>query len=164
MIKSLIVAYDSNRAIGKNNGIPWYLPRDLQRFSKLTTGHTVVMGYKTFLSLPKSLSLPYRLNIILSSKKRKLPENAIQAYSIEEALEIAKVMNPTKEVFFIGGEGVYRQVLDIVDYMYLTEIKHTYEGDTYFPEVNLDNFEEIKKFRHTTKEGIKYNFIDYKRK
>ena len=163
MIKSLIVAYDSNRVIGKNNGIPWYLPKDLQRFSKLTTGRTVVMGYKTFLSLPKSLPLPYRLNIILSSKERKLPENTVQAYTIEESLKIAKTMNPNKELFFIGGEGVYRQVLDIVDYMYITEINHIYEGDTYFPEVDLTHFKEIKRVENNTKEGINYNFIEYKR-
>ena len=165
MIKSLIVAYDNNRVIGHNNTLPWHIPKDLQRFSNLTIGRTVVMGYNTFTSLPKQLPLPYRLNIILSSKERKLPENTIQAYTIEEAIEIAKNTNPNKELFFIGGEGVYRQVLDIVDYMYITEIKHTYKGDTYFPEVDLSNFEEIKRFRHVTREGIiMYDFIDYMRR
>lgn len=163
MIKSLIVAYDKERAIGKNNSIPWYISKDLKRFAKLTIGRTIVMGYNTFKSLPNNY-LPYRLNIVLSSKDRKLPENVIQASSIEEALNIAKNKNPNRELIFIGGEKVYEQVLNIVDYMYITEIKHTYEGDTYFPKVNLNNFKEIKRFRHSTLEGIKYEFIDYKRK
>lgn len=161
MIKSLIVAHDLNRVIGKNNTIPWYISEDLKRFASITMGKTIIMGYNTFKSLPKYLS--HRYNIVLSSKERKLPENIIQAFSIEEALKIAEIYKPTEEVVFIGGEGVYRQVLDIVDYMYITEIKHTYEGDTYFPEANFNDFKEISRFRNFTKEGIEYNFIDYMR-
>ncbi len=127
----IIAALNNNRVIGKNGKIPWHIPEDLQRFKKLTTGHTVVMGRKTFESLGRPL--PHRRNIILT---RTLPRDQLQEntefYPTVEAA-VAHIHND-ETVFIIGGGEIYRQFLDRADELLLTVVENDEEGDVFFPD------------------------------
>ena len=138
MTLSIIVAMAKNRAIGKNGDLIWHNSRDLKQFKKITTGHTVIMGYKTYLSLPNRKALPNRRNIILSSRLENAPEGFEIADSINKALEMVKDEN---EVFVMGGGMVYEQFLPNADRLYLTRIDKEFEADTYFPYINFDEWE-----------------------
>lgn len=135
---SLIVAVSENYAIGKNNDLCWYLPKDLKYFKETTAGHTVIMGRKNWESIPeKYRPLKDRLNIVLTKNKDFKLSDAKVAQSLEEALEIA-VKSGDTEPFIIGGGKVYREALkkDLVDKMYVTHVKSEVEGDTFFPEID----------------------------
>jgi dihydrofolate reductase len=122
----IIVAVNKNRVIGKNGKLPWHISDDLKRFKSLTSGHTVLMGRKTFESLSKPL--PNRRNVVLSSQQ--IP--GIETYpSIEQALEKLK---SEEKVFVIGGGEIYKQLLHKADEIVLTIVEDEYEGDTFFPE------------------------------
>ena len=127
---NLIVACDNNGVIGKDNKLIWHLPADLQNFRKVTKGHTVIMGRKTFESIGKPL--PDRLNIVLS-KHRDLKDKYPGFYHVVSSVAdaLTKVEN---EVFVIGGSEIYRQFLDknMIDNIYLTKIDHSFDGDSYF--------------------------------
>lgn len=140
MTLSIIVAMAKNRAIGKNGDLIWHNSRDLKQFKKITTGHTVIMGYKTYLSLPNRKALPNRRNIILSSRLENAPEGFEIADSINKALEMVKDEN---EVFVMGGGMVYEQFLPNADRLYLTRIDKEFEADTYFPYINFDEWELV---------------------
>lgn len=142
---SIIVSVSENLAIGKDNKLLWNLKSDLQRFKKITTGHTVIMGQKTFESLPNG-ALPNRTNIVLTDNKKFTAKDIIPAYSIEESLQIARLKNGSNcEVFIIGGGTIYKQFLKIVDSVYLTEVHIKIDGDTFFPELNKDEWELISE-------------------
>ena len=140
MTLSIIVAMAKNRAIGKNGDLIWHNSRDLKQFKKITTGHTVIMGYKTYLSLPNRKALPNRRNIILSSRLENAPEGFEIADSINKALEMVKDEN---EVFVMGGGMVYEQFLPNADRLYLTRIDKEFKADTYFPYINFDEWELV---------------------
>lgn len=129
-----------NRAIGRNGDLIWHNSRDLRQFKKITTGHTVIMGYKTYLSLPNHKALPNRRNIILSSRLETAPEGFELAGSINAALDMVK---DEEEVFVMGGGMVYEQFLPLADRLYLTRIGKSFEADTYFPYVNFDEWELV---------------------
>ena len=154
MILIAIAAVSLNRVIGKNGKVPWDIPEDLHRFMRLTSGHTVLMGRKSFESLGKPL--PNRRNVVLSSKL--IP--GVETYqSIDAAL--AKLSGENK-VFIIGGGEVFAQMLAIVDMIQLTIVERLVEGDTYFPP-----FEDLVKTQFTLDreeqhQGFKY--LDYSRK
>ena len=160
-IISIIAAVATNHAIGKNNALLCHLPGDLQRFKKLTLNHTVIMGHKTFLSLPNG-ALPQRQNIVLSKREKKIAR-CIVADSLEKALDLCKNED---EVFIIGGGSLYAQALPLANRLYLTLIHASLDGDTFFPEV------DFKQWNETTQEGMSpsekcpysYSFVDYKRK
>lgn len=157
---SLIVAYSDDRVIGNKNKLPWRIPEDLAWFKKKTLGNSIIMGYNTYKSLDKPL--PNRLNLVLSTKKRKLPNEVIQVYNLEEAAYVAEKENPDKEIFFIGGEKVYQQILPFVKTMYITKVYKKYKGDKFFPDFDINEFNETSRIQNKT--GIQFDFITYKRK
>lgn len=157
---SIIAAVAKNRAIGFKNKLIYWLPNDLKRFKALTTGHTIIMGRNTFLSLPKG-ALPNRRNIVLSRSAKEFPGCEVFP-SLEEALNhCAK----DEEVFIIGGASVYKQALAVADRLCLTEIDDTpAEADTFFPP--YDDWKEESREAHETDErhDFAYAFVDYVRK
>ncbi len=158
---SIIAAVTSNNAIGKDNDLLCHLPGDLQRFKRLTLHHTVIMGHKTFLSLPNG-ALPNRKNIVLSKTVQEIP-NCIVMGSLEEALESCKNED---EVFIIGGGMLYRQTLPLADRLYLTHINASLDGDTFFPEVNYSQWTETahEDLNSGEKCPCSYSFVNYERK
>lgn len=159
---SIIVAVSQNHAIGNENKLLYWLPNDLKRFKALTTGHTIIMGRKTFESLPKG-ALPNRRNIVLSTQKEFQCPGAELFPSLEEAIKHCN----EEEVFIIGGESVYKQAMGIANKIYLTEVQHeTSEADAFFPEINPDEWVETGREFHSTDEKHlhPYLFIDYIRK
>jgi len=133
---SIIVAIAENYAIGKDNRLLWQLSDDLKRFRRLTTGHTVLMGRNTFLSLPKG-ALPNRTNIVISDQAGEQFPNCLMASSIDEALNLAGSKN---ECFVMGGGMVYRQMLPVAGSLHLTRVHATFEADTFFPEIDFSEW------------------------
>lgn len=158
---SIIAAVAKNRAIGFQNKLIYWLPNDLKRFKALTTGHTIIMGRNTFLSLPKG-ALPNRRNIVLSRSTKTF--DGCDVYpSLEEALAHC---SPDEEVFIIGGASVYQQAMKIADRLCLTEIDDTpAEADTFFPPYNED-WHEVSREDHDIdeKHDYRYSFVDYIKK
>lgn len=144
MIRTFIVAMAENRVIGKDNQLIWHMPNDLKFFKQKTTGHYVIMGRKSYESMGKPL--PNRLNIIISRNREYAVEGAMVVHSLKDALDFAE-QQKQKEVFILGGGEIYRQAFEkkLVDKIYLTEIKDTFEGDTFFPEFNEDEWKEIER-------------------
>ena len=158
---SIIAAVAKNRAIGFKNKLIYWLPNDLKRFKTLTTGHTIIMGRNTFLSLPKG-ALPNRRNIVLS-RSQKAFEGCDVYPSLEEAL---KHCAPDEDIYIIGGASVYRQALSMADRLCLTEIDDTpAEADTFFPSYE-DDWQEESREDHPVddRHDFPYAFVDYIRK
>lgn len=130
---SIIVAIAENYAIGKDNQLLWHISEDLKRFKKLTTGHTLIMGRNTFLSLPNG-ALPNRRHIVISDQPGEQFEGCEMAASIEGALELA---GTSDECFVIGGGMIYRQFLPLAGKLYLTRVQQDFEADTFFPEIDF---------------------------
>lgn len=151
---SLIAAMSKNRVIGKDNDLPWHLPKDLKHFKNTTHGHHVIMGRLTYES--QGRLLPGRTNIILTRQPDFEVEGAIMASSIEEALDICRKKGE-EEAFIIGGQKVFEQSLDIADRIYLTVIDHTFFGDAFFPELE-DRWKEVSSEHHEADEKNKWNF------
>lgn len=137
---SIIVELARNRAIGLNGNLIWHLSADLKYFKRVTTGHTVIMGYKTFLSLPNQRALPNCRNIIISSHLEQAPEGFELAHSIQEAVNM---VHDEEETFVIGGGSIYEQFLPHADKLYLTRIDKEFEADTYFPYIDFDEWNLI---------------------
>lgn len=159
MIISLIVAIAANNVIGKNNQLPWHLPKDLKHFKQLTTGHAVFMGRKTFDSIGKPL--PNRRNIVISRSVKQIEGCEIVA-SLEEALKLCK---NEEEVFVIGGAEIFREALPLANRVELTQIHHDFDGDTFFPEIEMNNWQETKRedFLPDEKNLFSYSFITLNR-
>lgn len=157
---SIIVAVAQNNVIGNQNQLIWHISEDLQFFKKTTLGHAVIMGRKTFESIGKPL--PKRKNIIITRNSNFNTNGCIIANSLNEAIDAAK---PDDEIFIIGGGTVYREALNIADKVYLTRIHKDYEGDTFFPELNTSEWEEIERtdFERGEKFEYPFSFITYKR-
>ncbi|TDB50315.1 MULTISPECIES: dihydrofolate reductase [Bacillaceae] len=156
---SLIVAMDNNRLIGKENDLPWRLPADLQYFKQTTTGHTIVMGRKTFESIGKPL--PNRRNVILTGNKDYHHEGVKVIHSVDDLISLEE----ESELFVIGGATVYEQTMNVATRLYVTHIEEAFEGDTYFPEIDSSVWKEVSK-----KQGVKdeknpyvYYFTVYER-
>ena len=160
---SIIVAIAKNNGIGKDNQLLYWLPNDLKRFKALTTGHTIIMGRKTFESFPKG-ALPNRRNIVLSRNKAATFPGAETFSSLEEALSHCK---EEEEIFIIGGESVYQEALPLAQKLYLTEIEDTpQQADAFFPPFDLRQWELIQSSRHDAdeKHQCPFSFKDYQRK
>ena len=158
---SIIAAVAKNRAIGYENKLIYWLPNDLKRFKALTTGHTIIMGRNTFLSLPKG-ALPNRRNIVLSRSTKDFPGCDVYS-SLEEAL---KHCTPEEDIYIIGGASVYRQALKLADRLCLTEIDDTpKDADTFFPPYE-DDWQEESREDHPIddRHDFRYSFVDYVRK
>jgi dihydrofolate reductase len=163
MIISAIVAIDQNRAIGKDNQIPWYLPEDLKYFKKTTIGKPVIMGRKSFDSIGRPL--PKRTNIVISRNPFFIASGILVFSSIEEALRLAAQEN-VEEVFIIGGGAIYEATQNIWDRLYITEVEVESEADVFFPAINPNEWTEISRERHLAdeKNAYNYSFIVYERK
>lgn len=152
---SMISAVAENRVIGNKNSLPWHLPADLKYFKEATLGKSIVMGLNTFKSIGEK-ALPGRKNIILNSDLNYVPpEGCFTAHSIGELLEMTK---NEPEVMICGGASVYKQFLPLAQRLYLTYIHQNFEGDTYFPEVNLAEWREIKRIDCKADEKNKYDY------
>jgi dihydrofolate reductase len=159
---TIIVAIAENNAIGYKNNLLCHIPGDLKRFKDITMGHCLVMGKKTWESLPKK-PLHGRKNIVLSDNTADSFEGAFTAFSIDEALAMC---DPGKELFIIGGGMVYRQFLPLADRLLITHLHKAFEADTYFPEIDPDIWEETDSQEHIayTPEPLSFSYTTYFRK
>jgi dihydrofolate reductase len=163
MIISLLVAASENNCIGKDGGLPWHLPNDLKLFRNLTWGMPVMMGRTTFESLGKPLK--GRINIVLSNKKEWQPEGAFVVPGIDESIKMAQGFG-CKELFVIGGGKVYAQMMTMADRIFLTRVHATVAGDTYFPEIDQEQWIQDANldFSADEKHVYAYSFQRWKRK
>lgn len=150
---TLIAAASENNIIGKDNKLIWRLSDDLKHFKELTKGHFVIMGRKTFESMPKAL--PNRTNVIITRKTDYKAENAIVVNSLEKALKVAENDN---QPFIIGGGEIYKLSMEIADRIELTRVHTSIEGDTSFPEINLEKWQEVKNEKRLKDEKNEYDF------
>lgn len=156
---SIIAAIGENRELGKDNKLLWHIPEDLKRFKKLTQGHAVIMGRKTYESIGRPL--PNRTNIIVTRDKQFRANGCIVTYSIEEAINFKfEILNLKfkDEVFVIGGGQIYTQALPYADKLYLTIVEGTFEADTFFPDCSAFKkilHKESKKF-----DNYQFTFLD----
>ena len=157
---TIIVAAAENNIIGNDNKLIWHLSDDLKRFKELTKGHHVIMGRKTFESMPKAL--PNRTNIIITRKKDYFAENAIVTNSLDEAI---KLTSDDPQPFIIGGGEIYKIALNISDRIELTRVHHNFDGDTYFPEIDAKIWRETNRIEKKKDDNHKYNytFITYEK-
>ena len=160
----IIVAADENWAIGNKDKLLVSIPNDQKHFREETTGKVVVLGRKTLQTFPQGQPLKNRTNIILSRDKNYEVKDATVVHSVEELLEELKKFD-TEDVYIIGGESIYRQMLPYCDVAHVTKIDHKYEADTYFP--NLDNDPEWEITADSDEQtyfDIAYTFLKYQRK
>ena len=157
---TIIVAAAENNIIGNDNKLIWHLSDDLKRFKELTKGHHVIMGRKTFESMPKAL--PNRTNVIITRKKDYFAENAIVTNSLDEAI---KLTSDDPQPFIIGGGEIYKIALNISDRIELTRVHHNFDGDTYFPEIDSKIWTEINRTKKKKDHNHKYDytFITYEK-
>jgi len=168
MIISLIAAVSTNKVIGKNNDLVWSLPKDMKYFMDTTKGHHVIMGRKNYESIPHKLRpLKDRTNIIITRKEEyNAPApGAIVVHSIREALAIA-IKENEEEAFIIGGGEIYAQSIDFAEKLYITEVKGEFEGDTFFPDYDLNEWTEKSRIGNYPDDKHKYqfDFVVYERK
>lgn len=160
---NLIVAVDKNWAIGNGNKLLVSIPQDMKFFRETTMGKVVVMGRKTLESFPGGQPLKKRTNIVITRDKNYNVKDAIVVHSVEEALEELKNYN-SEDVYVIGGESIYRQMLPYCKVAHVTKIDHAYEADTYFP--NLDEMEEWQVTGVSDEQtyfNLEYEFVRYER-
>lgn len=158
---AIIVAAAENQVIGKDNQLIWHLPADLKHFKILTTGHTIIMGRKTFESIGRAL--PNRRNIVISTNAAFKAPGCELASSIEEALTLS---GNEEKVFIIGGGSIYKALWDKVDQIYLTRVHTKIIGDTYIPELDttLWSIDHEEYHNADEKNPYAYSFIDYRKK
>lgn len=159
---SIIVAKAKNNIIGKNNRLLWSLPEDLKRFKELTTGHIIIMGRKTFDSLGRVL--PNRKHIVFTQN----PDFKIDNENVEvvhSMLEIKEYIDDENENFVIGGAMIYNLLLPYTKKIYVTEINQDFEGDAFFPKINLEDWKEIKREKgiRNEKNDLDYEYVTYER-
>lgn len=161
MIVSIIAAVADNGVIGRDGGLPWRLPADLNRFKRLTTGHHMVMGRRTWDSIGRR-PLPGRPTIVVSRDPSFVAEGASVARSVGGALELAA---GTDEVFIAGGEAIYRAALPVADRIYLTRVHGRFEGDTRFPPFDARQWRVVLEERHEAdeKNPHAHTFVVYER-
>ncbi len=159
---SIIAAIGKNYELGKNNELIWHLKEDMQFFKATTMGHKIIMGRKTFESLPKLL--PGRKHLVLTRTSLEFPPEVEVYHNLKDFLEAYKDSN--EEIFDIGGETLYRQLLDYADKLYLTEIEaEDKDADAYFPQFNKNEFDNaILGTYYDEKKDIKYRHVLYKRR
>ena len=162
MTVSLVAAVARGGVIGRDGGIPWRLPEDMQRFRSLTMGHPVVMGRRTWESLPDQFRpLPGRGNVVVTRNSDWSAQGADRAGSIEEALDL---LESEPQVFVIGGGEIYTAALPFADELVLTEIDAAVEGDTTFPDWDRGRFDEVERHEHVAEDGTRFAFVRYVRR
>ena len=159
---SIIAAIAEDNGLGKDNELLWHIPEDLKRFKKLTWGQCVIMGKRTWESLPRK-PLPGRKNIVLTDIPGECIDCSITAYSVEDALEKC---GPDENIFIIGGGSVYRQFMDLADRLLITHVHQVAEADTWFPEIDTALWKIVEKEEHLDAvQGIPpYSYVVYERK
>ena len=163
IVISIIVAIAEDGAIGANNDLLWRLPNDMKRFKTLTTGHTVIMGRKTFESLPKG-ALPNRTNVVITRNPESYFENCEIFKDLNSAIEHHK---DEEEIFIIGGASIYKLAMPIADKLIITKVHHSFENaDTFFPEIDIDEWVMIENevFAKDEKHLYPYTFETYIKK
>jgi len=160
---TIIAAISTNNALGKDNDLIWYLPADLKRFKKTTSGHHILMGRNTFESIGKPL--PNRTTIIITRNESYFKDGCLIASSLEEAIELAK---EDEQIFIIGGAQVYKYAIEnnIVDTLDITLVHHKFEADVFFPEIDLKIWEEVSRedFKADEKNKFDYSFLRFQKK
>lgn len=157
---TMIAAAAENNALGKDNDLIWHISDDLKRFKRLTTGHAIIMGRKTFESMPKAL--PNRTNIVLTKRKDYQAQGAEVVHTVEDALEIVK---EDVQPFIIGGGQIYSLFMPLCDRIELTRVHHEFEADVYFPDIDLNEFEVIAKeyVSKTEEQPYNYTYLTYQK-
>jgi dihydrofolate reductase len=155
---ALIAAVAKNGVIGANNALPWRLPADLARFKALTLGHTVVMGRRTWESLPRAL--PGRQNVVVTHHMDYVAAGADVVHSFDEAMRTARMPHP---VFCIGGAGLFAETMMRADVLYMTEIDRDFEGDVHFPPFDRRAWRETAREEARSTDGWSYAFVTYER-
>lgn len=158
---SIIVAIADNNAIGKDNKLLCHISDDLKRFKRITTGHTIIMGKNTYLSIGRPL--PNRRNIVVSKSMKNSNIDGIEV--ISDINDLEPFVTDENENFIIGGESIYRQMLPKCDKIYVTRIHKDFEGDTFFPEINPNEWKIIDKEEGPSdlENDFKYEYITYQR-
>lgn len=158
---SIIVAVSDDWGIGKENELLWHISEDLKRFKRLTTGKTVVMGKRTWESLPKR-PLPGRMNVVLTDIPGENIDGAVMAYSIDDVIS---KYGKDEEVFIIGGGSVYRQFMLVADRLYITHVHKNSSADVYFPVIDLNVWKVVEKEEFPSSElnSIPYTYTIYER-
>jgi dihydrofolate reductase len=154
MIISIIAAMDSKRGLGKDNKLLFKIPEDFQRMQKLTMGHPIIMGRKTFASIGRVL--PGRLNIVVTHDASRVQDGLVFAFSLEEALKIASE-DERNEIFIFGGGQIYQQAIAKADRLYLTLVEGDFGADTFFPDYS--NFTKVISEEEHESSGYKYKFL-----
>lgn len=158
----VIAAVARNRVIGKDNALIWNIPEDMAHFRQLTAGHTVVMGRKTWESLPPRFRpLPGRRNIVVSRQPDYVAPGGEVADSLEKALALAATAT---QVFIIGGEQIYRQAMAMAERLEITEIDLAPDGDAWFPEISAADWQETQKKTPPSQSGTGFSFVTYRRR
>ncbi|MEL6413011.1 MAG: dihydrofolate reductase [Bacteroidota bacterium] len=159
MHKSIIVAAATNGTIGRDNQLPWHLPRDLQHFRQLTMGHHVIVGRKTFESIGKPL--PGRTIIVVTRNQHYRAEGCAVVYDLATALRVAAQAGET-EVFVAGGGSIYQEALAWADKIYLTAVQADVEGDIFFPTWDIADWIEVRRSHHPAddKHAYAYDFVE----
>lgn len=157
---TMIAAAAENNALGKDNDLIWHISEDLKRFKRLTTGHAIIMGRKTFESMPKAL--PNRTNIVLTKRKDYQAKGAEVVHTVEDALELVK---EDVQPFIIGGGQIYSLFMPLCDRIELTRVHHEFEADVYFPDIDLNEFEVIAEeyVSKTEEQPYNYTYLTYKK-
>ena len=157
---SLIVAKAENNVIGKDNKLLWHLPEDLKRFKNLTTGHTIIMGRKTFESLGRVL--PNRKHVVFTQNPNFKVDD-VNVKVVHSLSDIQEYVEDKNENFVIGGEKIYNLLMPYVSKMYITEIHKDFDGDTFFPNVDLESWKETSREKMNA-DDFDYDFVVYERK
>jgi len=159
---SIVAAVARNGVIGREGGIPWHIPEDMARFRALTTGHPVLMGRKTWDSLPDRFRpLPGRRNVVVTRNPVWTADGAEPAASLDTALEL---LDDPETVFVIGGASLYDQALPLADDLELTEVDLEPEGDAFFPAWDREAFEEMSRDARVSEDGTPFAFVTYRRR
>lgn len=164
---SLIVAMATNRVIGKDNGLIWHLPNDLQFFKANTMGKPMIMGRNTFDSIGRPL--PGRTNIVVTRSTTYSPAGIVVAHSLEQAISLARdiaAKDNVDEIMIIGGAQIYEQSLKLADRIYLTQVHATLEGDAFFPEFDTTQWKEVERqdCKACDKNRFDYSFLTLDKK
>jgi dihydrofolate reductase len=152
MTVTIVVAIAENYAIGRNNQLLWHMPADLKHFKQITSGHTVIMGRRTYDSVGKPL--PNRRNIIITRQDITIPGCEV-VKSVEDALELCASED---EVFIVGGAEIYKLAMNKTDRIYLTIIHHSFDADSFFPEIDYMEWKEVSREDHPADEKHKYSY------
>jgi dihydrofolate reductase len=159
---TIVAAVARNGVIGRAEKIPWHIPEDIARFRALTTGHPVVMGRKTWDSLPSRFRpLPDRRNVVVTRNREWGAEGAERAGSLADAL---RRLDGSERVFVIGGAELYAAALPLADELELTEVDVEVEGDAFFPDWDRDAFDAVSREPHVSAEGVRFAFASYRRR